>query len=274
MKILVRDYPGDTNPTISVTHPTISVTHPTCNYVWKEVRKNKPFLYENYYTKDGSHYSSINVLKISGDFRKHNYVMCGNCGDVVKRDKLARHYEDQERNINCLKCKCLNLAQVINVTHKLMPNGTVVTKTTADPYCKPNYYNKYPLDRVDKPAVCLYYKCRRSDAVELWKDFHSEYPNPFKRIATENAAIAAGWRYLDTYFYGREYTNKDGKLIAQFDTNGILVNYKVLKRSSAFMFVYSDVYDKFFDNYGEFDWGGLSEVTVKRYSRQIREIYK
>lgn len=264
MKILVRE-----------------VTDGVCNYVWKKMSTNRPIAWHGtnvrYKTEDNKGYDCLEIIKITHDYRKLGYVQCRNCGEVVKESKLIQHYEAQERNANCMKCDRMYLSKVkdIDTVNVLRPDGTVLSKTVNKAYCADQYgWNKVSLAEVDKIQKCKYYACRRSDKIDIMQDFWSAYPNPYKDILTEAGVIKNKWKYVGSN-NGRQYSNSNGKVIAHFDTNGILRFFKLLYRDECERFVYSDVYDKFFGANGrEFDWCDIAEGSMERYMKQIRALYK
>ena len=138
------------------------------------------------------------------------------------------------------------------------------------------YYEELPIGTINKAEKCKHFACRRSEAVELRKDFFANNPNPYNMLLSEKAVINAGWNFLcKSYNSGRVYSNKNGKLTAQFDTNGILEYFAVLYRSNSYIFMYSDVYDKFMGESGdEFNWIYMAESAQNRYKKQIRALYK
>jgi len=258
MKILVRTFDNDG----------------TCTYVWKKMRSNKPFYNGYYYTEDGCSYNLISILRVVHDYRKSDYVQCEVCGDIMKRDKIEKHYEDRERNANCMKCDWMRLTETDNPpVHIMRQDGLVVTKTVGVPYCSKRYYSTgIKLSEIDKAANCKYYACRRGSTRELYSDFLSRNPNPYKELLTEKAVIAKGWKYIGSTIQGRMYSI-NSKLIARFDKNGILIYFDYLHRNNAYHFVYSDVYDKLISHYGEFTWEGIADSTRDKCMKQIRKLY-
>ena len=252
-----------------------------CNYVWKKMASNRPITKRcgtvYYKTEDNKVYDCLQIVKITHDYRKLNYVLCSNCGEVVKESKLIQHYEAQEHNANCMKCDRLLLkkANDSETTNVLRPDGTVLSKTVNNAYCNDRYGWRYiPLAEVNKLERCKYFACRRSEKLDIISDFWSNYQNPYKDILTEAGVIKGKWRYIDSH-RGRRYANSNGKVIACFDTNGILENFVLLHRNNSEEFVYSDVYDKFFGRNGlEFNWSDIAEASKERYMRQIRALYK
>lgn len=251
-----------------------------CNYVWKKVNTVNPITFNyhecNYHAENKT-YNCLDVLKIKHDYRKGDYVICGNCGKVVNKSKLVAHYEEQERNANCLKCDNLTLRKDKSVKSvlKMLPNGKVQEKSINNPYCGNGYYSSVSIEEVNKLQRCKYYACRRASEREIPSDFHATYPNPFNNILTEAGIINKKWTFNGSeYNNTRRYSNKNGKVIAVFDTNGLLMYFMLLYRDDSFRFVYSDVYDKFFGVNGrEFGWGGLADTTIERYKKQIRALY-
>lgn len=259
MKILVREYANG-----------------ICNYVWKKIKMENPFYWGGYDTEDGMSYNQCQVLKITHDIRNGNYVMCSNCGKVVKRNSLTLHYEKGEAEANCMKCSYLRIGDASTVTNKLRSDGMCIRRTVGVPNCGYRNYRVIPIATIDKVEKCKYFGCRRSEARELPTDFLAEHPGAYDRLLTENAAITGGWKYLSQNSDGRQYANKDGKVVAYFDTNGILIHFILWNRSSRYTFTYSDVYDKFIPTSGvlEFNWGGIAEARRKRYEKQIRALYR
>ena len=260
MKILVREY--DNNE--------------TCNYVWKKIRAKKPFYCGEYYTTDGRCYDLTQILRIKQDYRKLNYVQCEVCGEVVKRDKVVRHYEDQEQKANCAKCNWFEIDDYTKITYSIRNDGTAVAKSYGTPYCTQgsSWYRRHKkLSDVDKVTECKYFACRRGEIRELYSDFMSQNPDPYMNLLTENAVIAHGWRYFATSLFGRSYSTGDGKLIARFDKNGILMDFNFFHRNTSYVFVYSDVYDKVVTRHGEFTWDGIANSTREKYMKLIRKLY-
>lgn len=264
MKVLVREYKTG-----------------VCNYVWKKVSYNDPFRYSDYYTEDGACYEPIQILKITHDYRTTGYVMCCNCGKVVKQTKITKHYEEQERKVNCMKCNKLKLEEIKGTrVNTLKQDGNVLSRIMFEAKCVNSpidrYWSRYKkIKDVNKSETCKYFACRRSDTTELRRDFFCSYPNPFNNFLTENGIINNGWKYISSSNSGREYSNKNGKLIARFDMNGILIHFCMMHRNNTYHFVYSDVYDKFMDSEGnEFRWGNIAETTKNNYIKQIRALYK
>jgi len=250
-----------------------------CNYVWKKVRSVNPFSNGNYCTEDGMSYNITQILKITHDYRKSGYVQCANCGKVFKRSKTNKHYEDRERNANCMKCDWLHLDEISGTSvHTLRSDGKVITKTVSTPKCtKGNYRRNWELlSEVNKVAECQFYACRRSRTRGLMSDFMSENPNPFNELLTEKSMKTNEWRCFYNSPSGRQYSNKNGKIIARFDANGILVEFSIIHRNNTFSVVYSDVYDKLIDRYGEFNWGyyNIANSTKEKCMKQIRQLYK
>lgn len=262
MKILVRQYSSETQST---------------NYVWKEMRKENPFICGSYHTADGETYNISDILQVAGDWRKNNkYVICSNCGKVIRKSALENHYLHQEANANCMKCDKMRLDMISGTQkNKLNADGVTVTVTyKAKGVCRNSYYNRRPINEVNRPETCKYYACRRSDTRQLPADMFSEFPNPYKNIITENAAISNGWKFLTFTNTNRNYANSDGKVIVSFDSNGIIIDYSLMMRGHSYDFTYSDVYDKFFDSDGrEFDWKDISLPRINRYKKQIRALY-
>lgn len=261
MKILVREY-DDNN---------------VCTYVWKNVRTIRPFSFGSYCTEDGAVYTPIKVLRIIHDFRLSGYVECGNCGKVIRKDRIVKHYLAQERNANCMKCNSLRLSSIpdAKTTRRLQPDGTVIVKTKKVACCGNNCYRSPKINEVNKAETCKYYACRRSEASQIRGDFLSQNPNPYGVLLSENAVIKNGWNLLQTNRSSRSYCNKNGKLIAHFDTNGILMYFSVMYRNMSFDFTYSDVYDKYMSNNGkEFDWHNMADTTKQKYIRQIKKLYE
>lgn len=265
MKILVRQYDYET---------------PTCSYVWKEVRKENPFSGLNYNTTDGNYYNIGSILQVDHDFRKSGkYVMCGNCGKVIKRSEADKHYEDIERRANCLNCDWLKLRPVDGTTkYKMTPDGKVVTRELAEPYCSKGYhyssYNHIPIAEVDRVSICKWYKCRRTAVKEFTPDIFVAFQNPFKTLLTEKAVIDGGWKF--DCVNDRScvtYKNSDGKVHAVFDQNGIIDHFYLSKRNEIFYFRYSDTHDEFLDVRGVFRWAYISDSRIARYKKQIRKLY-
>lgn len=260
MKILVRVYNEDKT-----------------SYVWKKVKSEEyPISRTGYRTEDGYVHSQQEIIKISNDYRtsKYDYVMCENCGKIVKRSEVEEHFAESEKNANCLKCDWLRLKEVSeNKKTRLLKDGTVAVTTICDTYCTQySWHSGEKTSEIDKNRKCKFYKCRRAGVREIYRDFFCEYPNPYQNFLTEKAIIKAGWVYTGAFGLCRTY--ESGNLIAYFDSNGILVHYAFRRRSSQFDFTYSDKYDKFFDYYGEFDWGGAAEKTIKSMEKKIRKLYK
>ena len=259
MKILVRTFDNDG----------------TCNYVWKKMKSENPFQYGTYHTDDGCAYSLTSILKVTHDYRKSDYVQCGVCGKVVKRDKIDKHYEEREREADCMKCGWLELlgrqnSGPINVMRK---DGFVVSKNIFVPYCsKGRWRGSTRLSEINKVADCKYYACRRGSTKNLHSDFLSQNPNPYRDLLTENAVIENGWHYMGSSQQGRNYSF-DTKLIARFDSNGILIGFNFFHRNNTYNLVYSDVYDKIIWDSGEFDWEGIADRTREKYTKQIRKLY-
>ena len=258
MKILVRKFENDG----------------TCTYVWKKIRSVNPFVYGSYHTEDGKVYVATEILKITHDYRKLGYVQCDNCGTVIKKNKVEQHYLEQERNANCMKCSWLKVDGGSKPIYTMRSDGTVCQKIIGVPLCsKGRYYGQKRLTEVNKVEECKYYACRRSRIRELHSDFLSENPNPYNELLTENAVIAAGWKYMDSMPRGRMYS-WDEKLIAHFDKNGLLVGFNFIHRSTTYVFTYSDVYDKTISPNGEFTWDGIANKTRDKYMKQIRKLYR
>lgn len=265
MKILVREYDNNN----------------VCNYVWKKIRDVNPISgYGNTYysTDDGNKYAPYVIMKISHDYRKSNYVICKNCGKVIKKGREVAHYEASETGANCMKCDKLRLRNISDIKpeHKLLPDGRVISKTIQNPYCDNcGGWSGKKLSEVNKVSECKYFECRRNGTTVIKEDFLSTYPNPYNDFPTERRAIECGWHVINKSDRYIQYANKSGKVIAYFDNNGILMYYELLKRKDTFGFTYSDVYDKFMYEYGsEFDWADLSEVTKNRYIRDIKKLYE
>lgn len=254
----------------------------TCEYVWKKVTTVNPIRYGNYYVETPQNkgyecYSFEQIIRIEGDYRKNGkYVMCTNCGKVVRKSALAAHYEEQEHNANCMKCDHLRLTEVDgSVKHKLMPDGKVKTSIISEARCGEKYsYRAIPLESVNKPETCKYYACRRSGTKNLPSDTLSRFPNPYKMLLTEKTVIENGWKFLEGGEYTRSYTNKNGKVVAIFDRNGILDHFSLLCRGDYYRFMYSDVYDEFIDGYGVFGWNHISSTSIERYKKQVRALYQ
>jgi len=261
MKILVRDYADG-----------------TCNYVWKNVDKGTPFYSGNYVTVDNKKYPPLDIIRIKGDFRKSkcDYVVCKNCGQMIKRSEVEKHYIEKESDANCIKCNELYLEEKRDERkNRLLSNGLILSRTINVPYCKTGYYRRKLLSEIDRVSECKYFACRRSGIRELYRDYLYDYPNLYKNLLTEKKILMMGWKYVTKNSNGRQYSNKDGHLIAYFDLNGILINFKLLNRNNGYTFVYSDVYDKFFERYSEFDFSDIvAERTKERYMKTIRELYK
>lgn len=264
MKILVREFSDNG----------------TCNYVWKKIKSVKPFYNGCYNTEDGHSYNIIQILRVTHDYRKSDYVQCACCGKVVRRGNELKHYEEQERNANCMKCEWLRLDVIPGTeTHVMRSDGKVTTRTLSKPKCNHGRswsYRATPLSEINRVSDCKYYACRRNGMRELYKDFLAENTNPFDSLLTEKAMIDKGWKYVYGDMYGRTYSNNNGKLVAVFDTNGILIKFNIIHRSHTYEVVYSDVYDKLIGRNGEFDWSdrGIADSTKNRYMKQIRQLYK
>ena len=257
MKILVREY-NDNG---------------ICNYVWKKVRINNPFEYNHYNTEDGRQYCLTEIIKVSGDYRKLGYVQCTNCGEVIKKGKEEEHYAKRERSIDCAKCIHFKMYNSTTTDIKIK-DGVAIKKMTGKPICTVDYWHSVHVDNVDKPAKCLHFACRRRGTAELPSDFLYEHKDPYKNILTENTAIAAGWKYVSRSNRGRQYTSdKTGKLLAYFDTNGILEYFRISHRGDTARFTYSDVYDEFIGNNGKFKWLYMADSTIEKYSKHIRKLY-
>ena len=263
MKILVREY-----------------NNGVCNYVWKTMRKINPIIGNTYYTDDGMQYRILSVIKISHDYRKSGYVICNNCGEVIKRSNVIKHYEEKESDSNCIKCDKFTVIDKGKEIRTIKPDGTCLVKYKATPACACKCYRYYgvtkSLSEINKATDCKYYACRRSSVGELPHDFLFTNPNPYKNIITEKRAIEVGWKYLTrTYLGNNQYTNNNGKVIAEFDTNGILIGFTLLKRNNSCDFMYSDVYDTFIDTWGRtFDWMYCADTTKEKYIRQIKKLYE
>lgn len=253
----------------------------TCEYVWKKVRNINPIVWRRYVTEDNIEYNPIRILKISRDYRKTGYVICSGCGKVVKKDKMTKHYEEREREANCMKCRELELEKLRgSEVYTLRSDGKVTAKTVNIARCRNSYengswYRHKKIEEVNKVASCIYFSCRRGNAENIEEDFLSKNPNPFLNLLTENGVINKGWKYLCANSFGRQYANRNGKLIAQFDINGVLMYFTMMYRNDSHEFVYSDVYDKFMNEYGkEFRWCDAAETTKNNYIKQIRALYE
>ena len=253
-----------------------------CNYVWKKLNNTNPYLGSSQFmAEDGQRYSSMDILKINGDYRNGNtrYVKCCGCGKIIKDtpEAIENHYIDQETNIDCLKCSCIYLSQINSVPEKLIlkADGTVVRKTTNKALCRmTGYYSpKETIQEVDKQRYCIHYNCRRNGMASLREDVWSRYPNPFKKILTEKKIIKEGWKMISK-MYGRIYESKNGKLRAMFDENGILDFFVFKYRNDTFRFRYSDVYDEFLDENGIFGWNDIAITSAEKYRKQIRALYR
>ena len=265
MKILVRE-----------------VTNEICNYVWKTVTDERPFgsgrTVDYYKTTDGSYYLPISIIKITHDYRTTGYVVCKNCGKVVKKSKIEKHYKDQEKDSNCMKCEWLRIKYKEPETHKMREDGKCISSYVGIPYCAGDSYCWHPtkISEVNKIEKCKYFACRRSETIQLQKDFLSENPNPYKIFVTENAVLnTRGWTILNNYS-DRQYATQNGKLIATFDTNGILKYFSFLYRNDSFDFTYSDVYDKFMYKNGTelFKELDVSEATKKKIINNVKALYE
>ena len=264
MKILIREYNYDVG---------------ALNYTWKELRKENPFSGHNYCTKDGNSYNVNNILQVDHDFRKNGkYVLCGNCGKVIKKDDKEKHYNEVECKANCMSCDWLRLREVDGTAkHKMMPDGKVATRQISVPYCSRGYYysshNHIPIADVDKASTCKWYACRRAETIEFRPDIFTMFPNPFRKLLTEKAVIDNGWKYNNRANSETTYRNSDGKVFAVFDTNGILIRFFLKCRSATYAFRYSDTHDKFLDAHEEFCWNNISDTRIARYEKQIRKLY-
>lgn len=261
MKILVREFNEDTNKLA---------------YVWKDVVKTKPIKSGYYKTTDNADYEAFLILKIEKDYRRLGYVICSGCGEVIKEGKEEKHYLDRESNANCAKCEKLTLRPIDGKRKvTLLPDGTAISRTVNNPYCSARGgYRIDALGDVNKQANCIYYKCRRYGTEQIPSDFLSEHPNPYKFFPTETTAIATGWEFHKRGTGWTEYATKNGKLIATFDTNGILNYFTVFFRDRGLRFKYSDRYDKYIAPNGmEFRWGDMAERTRNGYKKAIRSLY-
>lgn len=260
MKILVREY--NDNETL---------------YVWKKIGNVFPIGRGEYRTENNEVYTKDEIIKITNDYRtsKFDYVVCGNCGKVIKRSEMTEHFEESERDANCMKCDWLRLkATSENKKNRLLKDGMVAVTTIYNPYCSEYSWNSgTKISEMDKYRGCKFYKCRRTGVRELYHDYLFEYPNPYQKLLTEKMIISAGWTYTEAHGSGRIYSCCNN-LSACFDTNGILVNFIFYRRGNEHNFTYSDKYDKFFDRFGEFDWEGAAERTIKSMEKKIRKLYK
>ena len=276
MKILVRNIERNENG------------NAVCTYIWKKVRTTNPFNGRRYVAEDGDEYSVGEILKITGDFRlsrKGKYMICANCGKVVKENEALKHFQESERGTNCANCGWFKVTdEKIDPKRIIRQDGTVVTKSVGIAKCTKglSYWRSddyEPIGEVDKVAHCKYFRCRRAGLNEIQKDFLSENPNPISKILTEKAVInSKSWKYMNQEVTGRQYSNTTGNVLARFDTNGILRGFTLLYRDNTTDFYYSDKYDKFYTNSGaEFDWrvnwNQISENSKTRYQKQIRALY-
>ena len=250
----------------------------TVEYVWKNISHTNPFFGKSEYrTEDGERYSFFDIFKISADYRKSGkYVICGNCGAVIKRNATNKHFETQERNADCMKCSDLRLEKIENTQrNKMCADGNVFTTVLMKPYCGIHYYyENYPLDNFDKTRVCKYFACRRKDVKEMRQDVLFTFQNPYNNILTEAGVIRKKWNFVNTSNGTSVYSNRNGKVLAIFDLNGILIKFRLFKRDTPYDFMYSDVYDEFICENGVFRWAYLAESTIEKYKKQIRSLYK
>lgn len=247
-----------------------------CSYIWKQVSNVKPIRYGRYITTDNNEYGVMDILKIDRDYRNLGYVICANCGEVIKEGKVEKHYAARESEANCAKCSNLSLRPISGERKiTIRPDGKAVLRSLNNPLCiARSTYRPEPLGEVDKPQSCIYYKCRRSGTSQIYRDFLSENPNPYTVLLTENAVINNGWEFFNRGTNGNEYVTKNGKLFATFDTNGILNYFTVKFRNNYYKFKYSDRYDKYMFNNGlEFRWDDMSETTINRFKREIKKLY-
>lgn len=247
-----------------------------CSYIWKQVSNVNPIRRGRYRTTDNNEYGVMDILKIDRDYRNLGYVICANCGEVIKECKVEKHYVTRESEANCAKCEKLSLRPIPSERKiTIRPDGKAVLRSLNHPLCTArSTYRPDLLSEVDKPQSCIYYKCRRSGTSPIYRDFLSENPNPYTVLLTENAVINNGWEFCKRGADGNEYVTKNGKLFATFDINGILNYFTVKFRNNYYNFKYSDRYNKYMSYHGlEFMWEDMSETTINRFKREIKKLY-
>ena len=251
-----------------------------CNYVWKEISKTYPFCSSDYHTTDGLYYECGKIIKISRDYRKLGYIQCTYCGAVIKRGKEEQHYAESEAKANCAKCEFLKL-EPTGKPKIVLCNGQAICKSVNVPYCtRKSRYRATPIEGIDRLNTCQFYQCRRNgnfNDLSDENDFLFDHPDPYTVLLTENAVLNNNWTFMRQDTTGRKYSTKNGKLIAHFDLNGVLMFFSVRFHNNVYDFVYLDRYDKFMTYSGparEFTWNAMSERTITSYTNAIRKLYK
>lgn len=254
-------------------------------YVWVNARWES----NKYIAVDGSdeffdeEINQTNILAIKDDERA-GYVVCNNCGKLVKNDQesIEAHYAEEEAKKDCLRCGNLatpSTKKIIDAIWAKNEDGTYrVTQTfESELFCSAGYWRKN-IDSEDAKRDCVYNMCRRRGMATI-NDTFIRYPGLFEKFITVDVLIANKYskeEYRRGFF---EYDLKcRGTLKACVNELGIIDHFILYYRGYAFDLYYSDKYKRIFvrdgGRYDERTPYGVSQTKMEQVKTKIESLYK
>ncbi len=263
------------------------------SYQWVKLDLNRcTFESEEICDTNGYTYYGVQILKYKNDIRRRKnskYIRCVNCGEIMKESEWERHLAKSEWKANCINCSSLKknnstISKASKITQNEDGTMSVTQKITFNPYCT---YAYYPCDYSKKNNLCRYYQCRRRGKRELPKSAIVDYPNINSgNMITCKKLIDNGWKIdlnKNEYCFGYKVykcANKKLSLSAYVDSMGLVRYFSYNTRSGAYLFAYSDYYDRFFriknNSYDvNFrDFFDTTDAVIEKVETYIRKLYK
>lgn len=252
------------------------------HYVWKEATWAKG----KFFTEpEKAEVYPINILAIKDDERADKYVMCAQCGEMVKNDSasIEAHFAKMEAQRDCTKCKNLRERPINTVKANYIKNedGTYTAEKTIlmSLKCGVEYYSPPDINSDRAKQMCVYHQCRRRGMQKI-SDIFTKYPGIFDKNATVDALVARKYVHDGCRNEFFEYDLKCRNTVkACVNKAGIIDHFIIKSRGYAYIAFYSAKYDKIFwsencIDYTESTPWYMTENKLEMAKKKIAELYK
>lgn len=251
-------------------------------YVWKKAE----YIHGTYYVIEDAVSVSVPQAMIVAVKKDDNsdYVMCKNCGAIIKNDKesIEDHYAEEEAKRNCAKCGNVRFrnrkVSELSWEHNADGSYSVTEHSTSNIVCSIGYLDE-PIDSNAAKNRCMYNRCRQSGVGPV-DDVLLAKPGLFDTFVTVDTLIAKKFdkvEYHDNHF---EYDLKSrGTLQACVNELGIVDHFRLYYRYRAYNIFYSKKYNEMFftDDYRKYTTirpYGVTEKKASELKKKIASLYE
>lgn len=259
MKALLREYNGE-------------------QFVWANVKyKDNCFMT----AEDGKIVPRTDIIDLSRDNRS-KYVVCGNCGELVKNtpEAIEAHWKSKSKNKNCLSCSNLREGYSktpIQKTYTPDPNNpgkfVVQNKYSTELVCGYSYRNPV-INTSEADEICKCFKCKHASYREL-SDFFTINPHAFDVLPTVDMLLKKRWKLEHIYNNYMIYHHPSmTTLTACVNAKGIVSYFSTTYGGYTRRMMYSHKYDKlfFFDSNNNYNPNLPWKFTYDRKDSIVKKI--